>query len=127
MSKLNEFYQQTHMPIALDETLAVVSCGVTAPGRCSPTLAHNEGVKAYVIKPTIIGGIIRTLDWIEEARQQGKEAIISSAFESMVSLKVLAHLACLTGQTAGLGTERWFKGVKPLVNEAGLIKKESFL
>jgi O-succinylbenzoate synthase len=120
-SRLNEFYQQTHWPIALDETLLVLRCGITAPGRCSPTLANSEGVKAFVLKPTILGGIIITLDWIAEARSQGKKAIISSSFESPLGLKTLANLACLTGQTAGLGTERWFRNTKPLVNESGII------
>ncbi len=120
VARLNEFYQANHMPIALDETLAVIPCGLTAPGRCMPTLANNEGVKAYVLKPTILG-LVKSLEWIREARAQGKKAIISSAFESPVGLKVLANLACLTGQTAGLGTERWFKNVKPLVNESGII------
>jgi F-type H+/Na+-transporting ATPase subunit beta len=41
-----------------------------------------------------------------------------------VGLKILANLACLTGQTAGLGTERWLKNVKPITDEHGIIKKE---
>jgi len=45
MGHLNEFYQSTHMPIALDESLSVARCGVTAPGRCSPTLALAKGSK----------------------------------------------------------------------------------
>ncbi len=109
MAKVHEFYQQTHMPAALDETLAVMRCGVTAPGRCMPTLANQEGVKAYIIKPMVLGGIVAALDWIEEAKTLGKKAIISSAFESLVGLKVLKALASLTNEPAGLGTERWIK------------------
>ena len=122
-ARLSEFYQANHMPIALDETLSVVQCGITAPGRCMPTLANSEGVKAYVLKPTVLG-LTASLAWIEEARRQGKKAIISSSFESPVGLKVLANLACLTSQTAGLGTERWFKDVKPLVKDNGIIPAE---
>ncbi len=109
MSRLTEFYQSAHIPVALDETLDVLRCGVTAPGRCTPTLAANEGVKAYVIKPSVLGGILTARDWIEEARQQGKKAVISSAFESPVGLNVLGALAAVTGNTSGLGTQRWFK------------------
>jgi hypothetical protein len=72
----------------------------------------------------MILGLIPTLDWIEEARLSKHKAIISSAFESPVGFKVLANLACLSGQIAGLGTERWFKNVKPIIGEDGIIKKE---
>jgi hypothetical protein len=44
-----------------------------------------------------------------------------------VGFKVLANLACMSGQIAGLGTERWFKNIKPIVGEDGIIKKESLI
>jgi len=108
--QLDAFYQQTHMRIALDESL-------------KPSSVSQEGVVAYVLKPMVLG-LIPTLDWIEEARGSKRKAIISSAFESPAGFKVLANLACLSGQIAGLGTERWFKDVKPIVGEDGAIKKE---
>ena len=108
---LESFYQQTRMRVALDESLSY-----------SP-LASHEGVVAYVLKPMILG-LIPTLDWIEKAKLLKRKAIISSAFESPVGFKVLANLACLSGQIAGLGTERWFKDIKPIVGEDGIIKKE---
>ncbi|MBI3315012.1 MAG: o-succinylbenzoate synthase [Candidatus Omnitrophica bacterium] len=109
MGKIGEFYQATHMPVALDESLSM--------------FADSKAVKYYVLKPTVLGGVIPCLDWMEHARQQGKKVIISSAFESPVGLKVLANLACLTEKTAGLGTERWLKGVEPLADAGGMIRK----
>jgi o-succinylbenzoate synthase len=123
VTQLDAFYQQTRMRVALDETLTVVRSGIRAPGRCSSPLAEHEGVIAYVLKPMILG-LIPCLDWIEEASLLKRKAIISSAFESPVGFKVLANLACLSGQIAGLGTERWFKNIKPIVGEDGMIKKE---
>ncbi|MBF0571398.1 MAG: o-succinylbenzoate synthase [Candidatus Omnitrophica bacterium] len=123
VSQLDSFYQQTRMRVALDETLSVVRSGIRLPGCCSSPLAEHEGVVAYVLKPMILG-LVPCLDWIEEARFLKRKAIISAAFESPVGFKVLANLACLSGQIAGLGTERWFKNVKPIVNEQGIIKKE---
>ena len=108
--QLDAFYQQTRMRVALDETL-------------SSSLAEQEGVVAYVLKPMLLG-LVPTLDWIEKARLSKRKAIISAAFESPVGFKVLANLACLSGQIAGLGTERWFKNVKPIVGENGIIPKE---
>jgi o-succinylbenzoate synthase len=122
-AQLDAFYQQTRMRVALDETLTGVRSGIQAPGRCYLPLARQEGVIAYVLKPMILG-LVPTLDWIEEARLSDRKAIISSSFESPVGFKVLANLACLSGQIAGLGTERWFKNVKPIVGIDGTIKKE---
>jgi len=126
VTQLDAFYQQTRMRVALDETLSVVRSGIRAPGRCTAPLASHEGVVAYVLKPMILG-LIPALDWIEEARLSKRKAIISSTFESPVGFKVLANLACLSGQIAGLGTERWFKDIKPIVGENGIIKKESLI
>jgi o-succinylbenzoate synthase len=113
-TQLDVFYQQTNMRVALDESLSISS------------LAKQEGVVAYVLKPMILG-LIPTLDWIEKANLLKLKAIISSTFESPVGFKVLANLACLSGQIAGLGTERWFKKLKPIVGENGIIKKESLV
>ncbi len=123
MSRLNTFYEKTHFPVALDETLAIVKCGINAPGRCSPTLAHHEAVKAYVLKPMILGGIVPTLEWIEEAKSLGKKSIISSTFESSVGLKILANLSLLTGEIPGLGTDRWLNQ-SHLANPQGIIDGE---
>ncbi|MBF0512089.1 MAG: o-succinylbenzoate synthase [Candidatus Omnitrophica bacterium] len=114
MGQLDAFYQKTRMRVALDETLRVAH---------SP-LTEHEGVVAYVIKPMILG-FMTSLDWIDQAKASRRKAIISSAFESPVGLKVLAHLACYSGQIAGVGIERWFKNVQPLVSDGGIIKKEA--
>ena len=105
------FYQQTRMRVALDESLG------------SSPFAGHEGVVAYVLKPMILG-LIPTLDWIEKASLSQRKAIISAAFESPVGFKILANLACLSDQIAGLGTERWFKNLQPIVGVDGIIKKE---
>ena len=123
VTQLDAFYQKTRMRVGLDETLSVVRSGIRAPGRCSPPLADQEGVIAYVLKPMILG-LVPVLDWIEEAKLSNRKAIISAAFESPVGFKVLANLACYSGHIAGLGTERWFKQGNPIVGEDGVIKKE---
>ncbi len=126
VTQLDAFSQKTRMRVGLDETLSVVRCGIRAPGRCSSPLAQHEGVIAYILKPMILG-LMPCMDWIEEARLFKRKAVISSSFESPVGLKVLANLACLSGHIAGLGTERWFKNVQPIVGDNGIIKKESLI
>lgn len=113
VSQLDAFYQQTRMRLALDESLSL-------------PLAEQEGVVAYVLKPMLLG-LVSTLDWIEKADLLKCKAVISSAYESPVGFKVLANLACVSGQTAGLGTERWFKKIKPIVGENGIISKEHLI
>lgn len=98
LKQLDEFYQASHLPIALDETLS-----------SDPGFATHEGVKVYVLKPMVLGGVVAALDWIDKGRRQGRRTIISSAFESPVGLSVLKALACLTEEPSGLGTEAWFK------------------
>ena len=107
MGQVNRFFEQTQLPVALDESLSIMHCGILAPGRCTPTLAHIDAVKAYILKPTILGGITPTMDWIEEAKAFGKLAIISSCFESVIGFKILANVSLLTNQVSGLGTGRW--------------------
>ncbi len=124
VTRLDAFHQQTRMRIALDETLTVMRSGIRAPGRCTVPIADQEGVIAYVLKPMILG-LVPSLDWIQEAKLSKRKAIISSAFESPLGFHLLANLACVSGQIAGLGTERWFKDVKPIVGDNGIINKES--
>lgn len=108
MDHVQEFFQQTHMPVALDESLSMMRCAVNTPGRCAPAMTAQEAVSAYIVKPVILGGIVAALDWISEAKRLDKKAIISSAFESQVGLSVLKALAGLTGQPPGLDTQKYF-------------------
>jgi len=125
-TQFDAFYQKTRMRVALDETLQVIKCGINAPGRCSPPIAQGEGIIAYILKPMVLG-FMPVLDWMEEAKVLKRKAIISSLFESPVALKIIAQMACVSGQIAGLGTERWFKNSKPFVGEDGIIKKDLIL
>jgi len=87
----------------------VLRCGINAPGRCMPTLANQDGVKFYVIKPVALGGVIASLDWIEEARQNGRKAIVSSTFESPIGFEMVKAIASLSNEVAGLGTQRFYE------------------
>lgn len=109
MGRVNEFYAVSRMPVALDESLQVMRCGVSAPGRCSPPLVSSDAVAAFIIKPMILGGIIPALDWIAEAKALGKKAVISSTFETPAGMAILESLACLTPTAPGLDTRKWFK------------------
>ncbi|MGB3617163.1 MAG: o-succinylbenzoate synthase [Catalinimonas sp.] len=98
------------LPIALDEELI----GVTDPARRNQLLDQIN--PAYIIlKPTLVGGIRATHDWIARAEARGIGWWITSALESNVGLNAVAQL---TGEYAvtlpqGLGTGQLYHNNVP--------------
>ena len=88
------------VPVALDESLLT---GVPQD------VAEHPGVKAFVLKPTLMGDTSDREPWIKLARETGKSVVWSACFESGVGLWHLASLAEQAGDTAsGLDTGRVF-------------------
>ncbi len=80
------------LPLALDESVQVI-----AP----KALTQLRGLKAIVLKPTLIG-----FEWAmwfaRRAHRLGMLAVMSSSFESTLTLAMLAHLGgCLNGGADG--------------------------
>ncbi|WP_263078429.1 o-succinylbenzoate synthase [Endozoicomonas sp. Mp262] len=91
------FYQKTGMAYALDESL---QCGVL------PDLHSFPGLRALVIKPTLVGGLGKCEALIEAARGVKARTIFSSAFESALGVHWLQQLSAfwLPGECPGLDT-----------------------
>lgn len=90
-------------PIALDESLAKLD-----PDKFTPP----DYVKAFVLKPMVLGGIIATLKWVNLAKKHRIKAVISSCFESKSGLDQLYKLAQAVhqdGVAAGLDTREVFQ------------------
>lgn len=104
---LPEFYQNTGVAYALDET-------VQLPGYKFQSLS---GLAALVLKPTLVGGISHCRSLVAEARAQGVRTIFSSSFESSVGIHIIEQLSTwLTpDEWPGLDTVTAFK--YPLVND----------
>ena len=103
ISQLLELIARTSLPVALDESLLEQSHEGYSP---------PEGVKALVLKPTLLGGLEKVMMLARQAKASGIKAVISSSFESSFGLACLAQLAASLGdrQTAhGLDTASWFK------------------
>ena len=75
-------------PLAVDET-------AVAWGR--DVFSRIPGLRAVVLKPTFLGGVLETVSWITSARARGCRPVLSAAFESGVGIRVLANLAAGTG------------------------------
>ena len=88
------------LPLAIDESLLEMDPG---------NLLSCSGVKAVVLKPTLLG-IEKTMQFAREALRVGMTPVISSAFESSVGITVLAQIASSLNQgdvPAGLDTLDW--------------------
>ncbi|WP_460614607.1 o-succinylbenzoate synthase [Hymenobacter seoulensis] len=94
--------QLSPVPVALDEELI----GITKPSEQAHML--DEVKPAYIIlKPTLVGGLGASLEWIRQAEERGIAWWLTSALESNVGLNAISQLAgsfAQPGFPQGLGT-----------------------
>lgn len=101
--RIPDFFNATGIPAGLDESISKLS---------SQEFSALTGLKAAILKPTLLGGFEACHRFIEIASQHGRQAVISSSFESGVGTAALATFAalyCGTTTPAGLHTFAWFK------------------
>ena len=95
-TRLPELVREFGMPVALDEALVGME-----PGEL------EDFAVAFVLKPTLLGGISRTLRVAERALSLGVTPIVSSAYESGAGTAALVALA------AGIGDRPVAAGLDP--------------
>ncbi|GAB5536589.1 MAG: o-succinylbenzoate synthase [Rubricoccaceae bacterium] len=96
-SELPVLWHDTGMPVAVDESVQE-----------NGEEAIRGWAAAAVLKPTLLGGLAKTLRMALHARSVGVRPVLSAAFESSVGLRGVAALAAATGaEPAGLDTARW--------------------
>ncbi|RLA65757.1 MAG: hypothetical protein DRQ88_08640 [Epsilonproteobacteria bacterium] len=104
------------IPIAIDENI------LEHKDRITPF------VKTWVIKPSLVGGYSKAVELIEEAAKRKIKTVISSSFETNLSLKYLALLAKHQNDFAetpcGLDTFRYFiddkSDTQPYIKEGNI-------
>jgi O-succinylbenzoate synthase len=92
------------LPVALDESLAEIE---------PEALEAHPYARAVVLKPTLLGGLSRTLRFAKRASDLGMKPIISSAYETGIGTAALVALAAGVGEEevpAGLDTYRRLAG-----------------
>ncbi len=97
------FFDSTDMPVAFDETL--VEKGVEE-------LDCLDKVKAFILKPSLLGGLSLTGQFIALAFENDIMPVMSCTFPSDLSLRSFALFAAMFGVTdipVGLDTMKWFK------------------
>jgi len=103
------------IPIALDETLAEMSCEQIKPDRYT----------AAIIKPGVLGGFEAGAAVIRWAREHRLTPVISSGFESLLTTRMYLVFAAMMGIMdipLGLDTGKWFQQdllTEPLAFEKG--------
>jgi o-succinylbenzoate synthase len=88
-ARLPDLVRECGVPVALDESLV----GMELDGL-------EAFVVAFVLKPTLLGGISRTLRMAERAYRLGVTPVVSSAYESGVGTAALVALAAGIGDRA---------------------------
>ncbi len=97
------FFNETGLAYAFDETLSQNNFG---------EIKIFNGLKAIIIKPSLIGRIVDIKKWGDWAKQNNLKIVFSSAFESGIGLRAISHLASALGEknvAHGLDTFRWLK------------------
>lgn len=85
-SFLETIHEETKLSFAFDEQLK------------KGNFKKEKYLKAWVIKPSLWGGISKSIQMIDMAKEQNVLAVISSAYESKITLKHLASLASYQNQ-----------------------------
>ncbi|KAL5987497.1 hypothetical protein ACLOJK_035245 [Asimina triloba] len=116
------FCEETGLPVALDETIDNIQGD---PLRKLMAYVHT-GIVAIVIKPSVVGGFENAALIAKWAQKYEKMAVVSSAFESSLSLSAYVQFSYYLEQknkescmlknkefyptiAHGLGTYRWLK------------------
>jgi o-succinylbenzoate synthase len=100
--ELPELLKIKNIPIALDENiLEIIDYQLLSPSQ----------IKAIVIKPTVIGGVEKSIRLIKHVEGNGIKPVISDTFQSGVGLSTLIAIAhYIKSDTAmGFDTYSWLK------------------
>lgn len=117
---MHKLAQQSPIPIALDEELI---------GRSNKEEVLNFINPQYIIlKPSLLGGILETREWIRLAEEMGIGWWMTSALESSIGLNAISQLTStyLPSIPQGLGTGKLYYNnlESPLLVQAGEIHYE---
>ena len=102
---MNQLCRESPLPIALDEELI----GKFTKQSKAETL-DNINPPYIILKPSLIGGIKGSKEWIELAEERQINWWITSALESNIGLNAISQFVATTGNTMfqGLGTGKLY-------------------
>jgi len=121
--QFTRFYEETGIGVGLDESLLKV---------LGEKFRVPKGVCAFVIKPTILGGMCLVMNLFDVACLKRIPVVVSSCFEcgpGFIELCKMITLNNIASIPAGLDTFRYLGGdlfLKPIVIENGCIDADAF-
>ncbi len=106
VSDMADLCRRSPIPVALDEELI----GVVKPGD-RERLVEEIRPQYLILKPSLLGGIESSLDWVSRADGVGAGWWFTSALESNVGLNAIAQLVSEVGTDLpqGLGTGKIYR------------------
>jgi o-succinylbenzoate synthase len=118
LEEMRTLCEATPLPIALDEELIGVESKAELLDQIKP--------QYIILKPTLVGGILETREWIKLAEERGIGWWMTSALESNIGLNAIAQLTSIYNPTIpqGLGTGKLYHNnlESPLEIKSGLIR-----
>lgn len=118
LEEMRTLCEATPLPIALDEELIGVKSKAELLNQIKP--------QYIILKPTLVGGILETREWIKLAEERGIGWWMTSALESNIGLNAIAQLTSIYNPTIpqGLGTGKLYHNnlESPLEIKSGLIR-----
>jgi L-alanine-DL-glutamate epimerase-like enolase superfamily enzyme len=99
---MEKLCEATPLPIALDEELIGVKEKQSLLDKIQP--------QHIILKPTLVGGILETQEWIRLAEERGMGWWMTSALESNIGLNAISQLASTFNPRIpqGLGTGKLY-------------------
>jgi o-succinylbenzoate synthase len=98
-----DFYSETHIPVALDESLSQ---------NALKKIEVFDGLNTIIIKPSVIGRLTDIQKWIHWASLNNLKVVFSSVFESGIGMRAISNLAGAWSKNNiahGLDTFRWLE------------------
>lgn len=102
IDRLQDLQAETGMSFALDETIQDMALW--------ERLVESDAISAAIIKPTITGGISKSIELFRRVSKLDKKAVITTTFESGIGTAASLHLAASLGEgipPCGLDTIRY--------------------
>ncbi len=99
--QLARFFQDSGLPIALDESLL---------DQTPQNAELSDGIAAVILKPGYLGGFTECQAWGRLAKAAGAKCVVSCALQSGLGLHAAANLAAVLNDIdvpCGLGTFAW--------------------
>ncbi|GEM_PF-5175401 len=110
-----EFFRRTNIKVAIDRDIL------------DENIRKAEPVKAWIIKPGIVGGISDCISLIKEAKKRGIYPVISNPFYSGIGTSALIQLSAIIEEDIPMGLDpySWIK--EDILEERFLIEDGEFI